>query len=306
MIAIYILMSMLLVAGLLSLFGIRLREVFSALFRPIDAKEEQRRRIDKLTGKKPKRIRRMVLNAQAMLRDTNMSEKWDTYKMSSILFAVLGVTLGLAMDNIFAAVVLAPTLALAPFALIRFQSSAASNRMMAGLSTSLGVITNYYIQNADIITSVNTALPSMNSPLKEIFSEFIYTVEYVDPNVQAAVRRMRHKINNRYWRHWCDELERCQNDNGMRVTLRSIILDLGESYRMQEQLNTAINSIFAYFAMELIVLFGTPALIALVFPEYAEMLFFTIPGKIIIAVVLLVMLVCVLQLAKINKPLDAD
>ncbi len=235
MIAIYILMSMLLISGLLSLFGIRLREVFAALLRPIEKKEEQRRRIDKLTGRKPKRIRRMILNAQAMLRDTNMSDKWDAYKMGSILFAVLGVTVGLAMDNIFAAVALAPTLALIPFAIIRFQSSAISFNMTAGLSASLDVITNKYLMNADIISSVKDNLPNMSFPLKDIFTEFIYSVEYVDPNVNAAIRRMRHKVNNRYWRQWCDELECCQRDNGMRIGLKSIVTDLSETHNMQEQ-----------------------------------------------------------------------
>ncbi len=306
MIAIYILMALLITAGLFSLFNIKVRDVFASLFAPLDRKEEQRRRIDRLTGREPKRLRRMVINARAMLKSSNMSDKWESYKMSAIFFGILGVVIGLGMDNVFAAVVLAPTLALVPFAAIRLQASASSKRIMGGLSTSLGVITNQYIQTADIISSVKTRLSNIPQPLQNIFAEFLNTVEYINPDVQAAIYAMRDKLNNRYWRQWCDNLASCQIDNGLRITLNSIVKDLAESYRMQEELNTAINSIFAYFAMELAILAGTPALIALVYPDYANVLFFTDAGKIIVAIVLLVVLLCVVQLAKINRPLEDD
>ncbi len=306
MIAIYIVMALLIAAGLFCLFNIRITEVFRNVFMPFEKREERRRRIDRLTDKQPRRLRGMVKSAAESLSAMGMTERWEIYKICAVLLAILGIIIGFAIDNVWAAVVLAPTLALLPFVAIRLQTATASKRIMTGLSTNLGVITNHYIQNADILSSAKSQLNTLQQPLKSIFAEFVYTVEYINPDVQAAVLAMRGKIRNRYWQQWCDDLARCQVDNGLRITLSSIVKDLAESYRMQEELNTAVNSIFANFFMELAVLIGTPLLISMVYPDYANVLMFTDAGKIIVAVVLLVILLCLIQMAKINRPLEEE
>lgn len=48
-------------------------------------------------------------------------------------------------------------------------------------------------------------------------------MKYSNPNVEAAIDKMKGKINHSVWMEWCDALKRCSRDRSLKHILRPIV-----------------------------------------------------------------------------------
>jgi hypothetical protein len=100
---IQILCALLMIAGLFILLNIRSADVFGWLIKPIHQWQKKKHLIRCITGKPKGRITSAVDDAKDMLAVSGMSGKVSVYKMAAIILAVVGLLIGLALDNVLAA-----------------------------------------------------------------------------------------------------------------------------------------------------------------------------------------------------------
>jgi hypothetical protein len=126
----------------------------------------------------------------------------------------------------------------------------------------------------------------------------------INPNVTEAIRKMRSKVNNRYWQAWCDTLMECQMDRALREVLNTILKRMSMTQRLQMELDTMVRSNYIYFITELLLVVLVPLLIGLIIPDFTALLFGTLPGKITLAAAIAALFLSALQTVRVNRPLD--
>lgn len=298
-----ILISLLLTVGFFILFGIR-PSAFAKITKPFQKVEKRRRKIEIITGKPPGTIRRRILQAEQMLESAGLGNDWPRYKLASVLLAVLGVIVGLVLDNVFVSLVLVPIMAVLPLIVINFRTLQYIRKTAEGAQTAMTVVTNAYRMSGDFITAVRDSLPNLQQPMLGIFRTFLSDVEMIDPNVTHAIRKIRGKVRNRYWRSWCDTLIECQADRALREVLNTILKRFSMMQRLQMELDTMVRSNYIYFITEVLLVVLVPVLIGCIIPDFISLLFGTLPGKITLAVAILALFLSTLKTFQVNRPLD--
>jgi hypothetical protein len=296
--------SLLVISGLFILFGIHTVDISRVLFSFLRKKRERRRRINKLTGKKPGMLNRKINEARQMLERAGMGEQLSTYKWLAIILGLLGLIFGLLIDNMLAAIVLAGGLSVMPLVIIRVRTADYVRGLNARLETGMGMITNAYLQSGDLISAVKDNFRLMPPPLDGLLGSFLVETQYIDANLIRAIDLMRDKVSNRYWRDWCSVLIQCQHDRQLRFALPGIVERLGESRRAQMEIDTTIQKHFGDYLITILIVLGSIPLMGFMMPDWYDTLMQTLPGKITLAVILGAILITAVWVAGIYQPAD--
>jgi hypothetical protein len=124
----------------------------------------------------------------------------------------------------------------------------------AELETVLSIITSAYLRSEDIQTAVEESIKYINPPIRTVFSDFLSQVRLINPDVEAALKAMKAKIDNDVFHEWCDSLLDCQFDRSLKFTLTPIVSKLSDMRIVNGETNserfwTAIISSYAQTQM---------------------------------------------------------
>lgn len=299
-----ILSALLMIAGLFLLLGIRPSDMTGPFAKPFLRQRENKKRIRHITGQPKGRLTVTVDDAKAMLTAANMDEKFDAYKWAAVVLTIVGLLIGLALDNILAGLVLAAGLGSSPLIVIRIRTGDYIRSLHEKLETTMGTITNSYVSGGDLIDAVENNLHLLPAPLDSVFRQFYTETQLIDADVVKALRRMRERINNRYWRDWCDVLIQCQRDRQLRFALPGIVSRLGEMRRAQMEADTAIHKQLSDYIITVIIVLGAIPMMGAMMPDWYTMLTTTLAGKITLAVVLAAVLATTIWVARLYRPVE--
>lgn len=301
---IQILCALLIIAGLFLLTGIQPSDVTSKLSKPFIRNTEKKNRIRRITGKPQSRLVATVDSAKDMLLTANMGEQIGTYKWAVVILAVFGFLLGLALSNLPAALVLAAGLGSSPLIVIRIRTADYLRSLHEKLESAMSTVTNSYISSGDLIGAVESSLHLLPSPLDNVFQQFYTETQLIDSDVVKALRRMRERIDNRYWRDWCDVLMQCQRDRQLRYALPGIVSRLGEMRRVQMETDTTIRKQMGDYIITVMIVLGAIPLMGAMMPDWYTMLMTTPAGKITLAVILAAVLSTSVWVARLYRPVE--
>ena len=99
--------ALLIIAGLFIMHGIRPSDMTGWITKPFLRKRERKMRIRRITGQPKGRLAATVDDAKEMLAAAGMGERIGVYKWAAIVLAVIGLLIGLALNNTLAGLVLA-------------------------------------------------------------------------------------------------------------------------------------------------------------------------------------------------------
>lgn len=301
---IQILCALLMIAGLFLLTGIRPSDVTSKLSKPFIRNTEKKNRIRRITGKPQSRLVATIDSAKDMLLTANMGEQIGTYKWAVVILAVFGFLLGLALSNLPAALVLAAGLGSSPLIVIRIRTADYLRSLHEKLESAMSTVTNSYISSGDLIGAVESSLHLLPAPLEYVFQQFYTETQLIDSDVVKALRRMRERIDNRYWRDWCDVLMQCQRDRQLRYALPGIVSRLGEMRRVQMETDTTIRKQMGDYIITVMIVLGAIPLMGAMMPDWYTMLMTTPTGKITLAVILAAVLSTSVWVARLYRPVE--
>lgn len=299
-----ILCALLIVAGLFLLLGIRVSDMARPFAKPFQRQRERTNKIRRITGEPKGKLAATVDDAKDMLAAAGMNEHIDAYKWAAVILAIVGLLIGFALDNVLAGLVLAAGLGFSPLIVIRIRTGDYIRSLNEKLESTMGTVTNAYVAGGDLIGAVENNLHLLPSPLDGVFRQFYTETQLIDSDIVKALRRMRERIDNRYWRDWCDVLIQCQRDRQLRFALPGIVSRIGEMRRAQMEADTAIQKQLGDYIITVMLVLGAIPLMGAMMPAWYTMLTATPVGKITLAVVLAAILATAIWVARLYRPVD--
>jgi len=296
----YFLCAIFITAGLFILTDVRPRDVIEPMQKPFEQGVSRKKKIRFITGKKPSAIQKMKEEAVSMLDASGKGEQAATYRNMSILFAVAGFLFGLAIDNVLASFVLAIGLAMTPLTIIRMRTADYKRMFNEKLEVSMSSVTNSYVATGNLLTAVERVLPMLPAPVDGIFRRFVTDMQYVDGNTVRAIQRMREASDNWYWTEWCNALIQCQDDVSLNKTLSGIVERLSEMRQIQLEVDTTLRKHMSDYAITVFLVIGSVPLMGFMIPDWYDMLMYSIPGKITLAIVLASVLFTTVWVSRAN------
>lgn len=299
-----ILCALLMIAGLFLLLSIRPSDMARPFIKPFHHQRERKNMVRRITGKSKGKLASTVDDAKSMLTAANMDEKFNPYKWAAVVLAIVGLLIGFALDNILAGLVLTAGLGCSPLIVIRIRTGDYIRSLNEKLESAMSTVTNSYVSGGDLIGAVENNLHLLSVPLDGVFRQLYTETQLIDADVLKALRRMRERIDNRYWRDWCDVLIQCQRDRQLRFALPGIVSRLGEMRRAQMEADTTIRKQLGdYIVTVLLVLCAIPLMGAMM-PDWYEMLTSMPAGKITLALVLAAVLATAIWVARLYRPVE--
>lgn len=254
--------------------------------------------------KKPSYFRREITEVQDILALTGKSNRFSIICVFSLGLLTLGASLAVMMGNYFLVPVLAVGFMFLPFWYIKLTASHYKKAVAAELETALSIITTAYLRNEDILTAVEENIHYLNPPVQSVFKDFLAQVKLVNPDVDAALKAMRQKIDNDVFREWCDALTACQHDRSLKTTLTPIVSKLSDIRIVNAELDYLVTAPRKEFISMAILLVGIIPLMFFLNKDWYSTLMHTTVGQIIIAICGVAIFVSTAFVIKLTKPIE--
>ena len=269
--------------------------------RKVKMKEQIRRSV---SPKKPRGIQKIVLDAKNILQVTNRGGKFAA--LCSVSFALLlaGIFFASLMGNVYLMPVLAIGFALIPFLYILLSSFGYKKRLNVELETALSMVTAEYIRTDDIIEAVRESMDSCQSPVREVFREFVGNVTSVSADVVLALEKMKGRIDNGVFREWVDAVILCQRDRTLKSTLTPIVRKFSEMRWVSGDLNLELYSPLRNFLLMALILLCSPFLLSGVNADCGNILMHTQKGQVILAVDAAVFFFSLIRVIRLTRPIE--
>ena len=294
------------IAGAFLILGLRPVEFTDSLFAILlNPKRSIREDIRESSGRKKTGIfRRELLEAQSVLEMTGRGNRFSMVCAVALALFCLGGSLAILLGNYFLAPVMAIGFLFLPFWYVKLTASHYKRDVSAELETALSVITTAYSRTEDIVTAVEENIAYLNPPVSKVFREFLMQVRLVNPDMEAALRAMRGRIDNEVFREWCDALSDCQNDRSLKTTLTPIVAKLSDMRNVNAELEYLLTEPRKEFLIMVIFVIGNIPLMYLLNKDWYDVLMHTPLGQIILSVTAAVIFVSAGFVVKLTRPIE--
>ena len=294
------------IAGAFLILGLRPVEFTDSLFAILlNPKRSIREDIRESSGRKKTGIfRRELLEAQSVLEMTGRGNRFSMVCAVALALFCLGGSLAILLGNYFLAPVMAVGFLFLPFWYVKLTASHYKRDVSEELETALSVITTAYLRTEDIVTAVEENIAYLNPPVSKVFREFLMQVRLVNPDMEAALRAMRGRIDNEVFREWCDALSDCQNDRSLKTTLTPIVAKLSDMRNVNAELEYLLTEPRKEFLIMVIFVIGNIPLMYLLNKDWYDVLMHTPLGQIILSVTAAVIFVSAGFVVKLTRPIE--
>lgn len=276
--------------------------LFAFLLRP---KRSIREDIQTSTGrKKDGPLRREIAEAQAVLDMTGRGNRFSLICAASLALFCLGGSIAILLGNFFLAPVMAAGFMFLPFWYVKLTANHYKRDISAELETALSVVTTAYLRTEDMVTAMEENIAYLDPPVSRVFRDFLMQIKMVNPDVEAALKAMKGRIDNEVFREWCDAVSDCQHDRSLKTTLTPIIAKLTDMRNVNAELEYMLAEPRKEFLMMVVVVAGNIPLMYLLNKEWYRVLMYTPLGQIILAVTAAVIFVSAGFVVKLTRPIE--
>lgn len=294
------------IVGFFFLLGISPAEFTGSVFsRLLGGPRSIRSEINEQTKrKKMSYLRREVTEVHNILKMTGRGNRFGGVCAASLALFAVGAAIAITLGNYFLAPVLAVGFMFLPFWYIRLTQTHYKNVVAAELETALSIITTAYLRGEDIHTAIKENLEYLNPPVKNVFRDFLTRIRLIDPDIEAALREMKEKIENEVYREWCDALCACLQDRSLKSTLTPIVAKLSDMRIVNGELENLVSEPRKEFIIMQILVIGNIPLMYMLNKDWFETLMFTAMGQVILAICGVVIFVSTAFVVKLTQPIE--
>ena len=294
------------IAGTFLILGLRPVEFTDSLFAFfLQPKRGIREDIKESSGRKKAGIlQREIREVQSVLEMTGRGNRFSIICAASLALFCLGGSIAILLGNFFLAPVMAVGFLFLPFWYVKLTASHYKRDVSAELETALSVITTAYLRTENIVTAVEENITYLNPPVSKVFQEFLMQVRLVNPDVEAAIRAMRGRIDNEVFREWCDALSDCQNDRSLKTTLTPIVAKLSDMRNVNAELEYLLTEPRKEFLIMVIFVIGNIPLMYMLNKDWYDVLLHTPLGQIILSVTAAAIFVSAGFVVRLTRPIE--
>jgi len=254
-------------------------------------------------NKKKHPIYKKLIRMKTALAVTGKSKQFTLVCCASLVLFAGGAILSILINNIFLLPVLSIAFALLPFFYTTSTLSYYEKHTKEELETTLSIISTSYIRSDDIVSAVGENIAYIKPPLREVFQAFVGDVTAVSSNTKRALMNLKDKIDDEIFDEWCDTLIQCQDDRTLKDTLQPVVAKLTDVRVVNNELRTMLSSVRNEYWMMVALVAGNIPLLYFLNREWFNTLMFTTPGKVVLGICGMVILITALFMMKFTKPI---
>lgn len=249
-------------------------------------------------------LRREILEAQDILALTGRSSRFPLICASSLLLFAVGASIAILLRNVFLVPVLALGLMFLPFWYIRLTATHYKKNIAAELETALSIITTAYLRNEDVLTAVEENILYLNPPVRGVFAQFLTQIKLINPDVDAALKAMKLRIENEVFHQWCDAIAACQYDRSLKTTLTPIVSKLSDTRIVNAELEYLVFEPRKEFIIMVILVVGNIPVMYFLNKSWYDTLMHTAVGQIVLAVCAAAIFISTAFVIRLTKPIE--
>ena len=302
---IYLIGFLLISAGTIILLGLTPEVMTDDIMRFVSPKQTLRDKILISQGrKKSRKLTKEILHIKDALNATGKGKQFTFACAASLVLLVAGCILAVMLGNPFMIPVFAVAFAMLPFAYAKSTISAYDKHIKEEMETALSIITTSYIRSDDIVGAVNENITYLKPPIKEIFQGFIGDTMMISSDIKDALRNLKDKIDNDIYKEWCDTLIACQDDRTLKDTLLPVVGKLTDVRIVNNELKTMLSEVKKEYWMMVFLVIGNIPILYMLNHDWYEALLFSLPGKLVLALCGVVILITAMLMMKYTKPIE--
>lgn len=300
-----IIASVLIIVAIAMLMDLSPERVTDDLMNLITPQDSLRDEARALRGNKKKHgIYKTLMKMKTALSVTGKSKQFSLVCFLSIVLFAAGAILSVLINNLFLLPVLSVAFALIPFFYTTNTLSYYDKRTKEELETTLSIVTTSYVRSDDIVSAVRENLQYIKPPLREVFEAFTGDATAVSSNIKRALFNLKEKVDDEIFREWCDTLIQCQDDRTLKDTLQPVVSKLTDVRIVNSELKTMLSSVRNEYWMMVALVVGNIPLLYLLNKEWFETLMYSTPGKAVLGICGVVILITALLMMKFTKPIQ--
>lgn len=224
-------------------------------------------------------------------------------KRVSFCGSAAGVAIAAAMRNVFLMPVLAAAGWFIPMWLVKGRNSKYQARIAVDLEAGLSVITSSYLRKSDIVLAVEENMSYLPASIAAPFRAFLVNTRMVSADVPAALYQLRRSFPQDVFQNWCDVMIQCQENTLMQALLQPTLQSFADLREIQAEFDTQV----AFVRKDTITLCVGVLVALLIFcsvSDWFQILYTTIPGKGVLAGVVLAILFAINKAIEMTEPLS--
>lgn len=297
--------SILLIISIAILFGLTPEQITDDLMNIITPNDTISDKAKNIRGhRKRHRIYRLLVNIKSALSTTGRAKQFAAVICVSVILFGAGIITSILINNLFLLPTFAIAFALIPSFYVSNLLSYYDKHTKDEMETALSIITTSYERCDDIVSAVHENIRYIKPPLRELFVEFEGEASAVSSSVKHALYNMREKVDNDIFREWVDTLIQCQDDRTLKDTLHPVVNKLADIRIVNNELKTMLASVRNEYWMMVALVIGNIPLLYMLNRDWYNTLMFSIPGKAVIGLCGVVILVTALFMRKFTKPIE--
>lgn len=295
---------MLLIIAIAFLFELTPDRVTDDIMQIITPNDSLRDKARNMRGNKKKHpLYKKLIRMRTALSVTGKSKQFTLVCCASLILFAAGAIFSVLINNIFLLPVLSVAMALLPFFYTTSTLSYYEKHTKDELETTLSIISTSYIRSDDILGAVNENLMYIKPPLRDVFKVFVGNATAVSSNTKRALMNLRDKVDNEIFVEWCDTLIQCQDDRTLKDTLQPVVSKLTDVRIVNSELRTMLSSVRNEYWMMVALVAGNVPLLYFLNHEWFDTLMFSTPGKVVLGICGMVILITALFMMKFTKPI---
>lgn len=249
-------------------------------------------------------LRREIEEVQEILKMTGRSSRFSMICAASLLLFAAGASIAILLGNMFLVPVLAVGLMFLPFWYIRLTAVHYKKSIAAELETALSIITTAYLRSEDILTAVEENLQYLNPPVRGVFTEFLTQIKLIGPDVDAALKKMKSRIENEVFHEWCAAIAACRYDRSLKTTLTPIVSKLSDMRIVNAELEYMVFEPRKEFIIMVILVAGNIPIMYSLNRSWYDTLMHTAIGQLVLAVCAAAIFISTAFVIKLTKPIE--
>lgn len=305
MIVFTIIAALLMTAAIVLLLDLTPERITDDMMRIVSPKQSLKDRVRIAQGKKKSRkLSQELQHIRDAMTATGKGGRFTFVCAGSLVGMISGVVLAVLFGNPFLTPILGVACCLLPFVYAKSAIRYYDKHIETEMETALSIISTSYIRSDDILSAVKENLSYLKPPVKELFQAFVGDATAVSSDIKTAIGHLRAKVDNDIFREWCDAVIQCQDDRTLKDTLLPIVCKLTDVRIVNNELRTTLQSVRSEYYTMVCLLIGNIPLLYMLNKDWYHTLMDTTPGKVVIAICGLVILVTARLMLKYTQPIQ--
>ncbi|MCT4564975.1 MAG: hypothetical protein N4A68_11785 [Maledivibacter sp.] len=274
----------------------------------VENQNKRKARINLITGAKKSLDQRIKESINDIVMNRNHSWGYLIYSISTIGCVMLGYTIGIRLNNIGAAFILATVGTSLPYIYLTYVIEKKKKLMNKDLLMVMGNITSIYMNSNSFVTAVDEVVPTIPKTLYGQFKLFVDEIKYFgEDSFDEAAIRLANSINNYFFYEYIQlAIQAEKGENGLKYTMKSVPVDYQAYLSRNEKFNRKVEKYNIQFLMMLCILPLAIKFLQVVSDDYYNILVNNIIGKVLLFLIIIVYIVASFLFRRYNKEVKLE